>query len=432
MPELHRLSATEVVRSIESGSFTAEAVVSSCLARIAEREPLVHAWRHLDPDAALREARKTDATQQQGLARGLPFGVKDIIDTADLPTEYGSPIYRGNRPAADASCVALMRAAGAIVLGKTVTTELANRHPGRTVNPHAPTHTPGGSSSGSAAAVADFQVPVAFGTQTAGSVIRPAAYCGVIGYKPSFAHFSPGGIKLQSQSLDTLGVLCRTLDDVALMRSVLLGSELRLPAEGATSPRIGLCRTPAWDQADSATQTLIENTAKRLASAGASVEELTFPAPFDRILEVHGRIMDFEAARNYAFELESRPGELSQELREGALARGRALSSDEYLRALDSAEAFRVFITDAFASFDAILTPSAAGEAPEGLGWTGDPRFNAIWTLAWTPCITLPAGRGPRGLPLGIQLVGARGRDTALLDVAKWIETRLDGATLNE
>jgi Asp-tRNA(Asn)/Glu-tRNA(Gln) amidotransferase A subunit family amidase len=427
MSEIHRLSATDIARRINAGELTAEAVTSACLARITEREPLIHAWCNLEPEVALREARSCDAGTGQGLLRGVPVGVKDIIDTADFATQHGSPIYRDNRPLADASCVALTRAAGGIVLGKTVTTEFANRHPGPTVNPHAPGHTPGGSSSGSAAAVADFQVPVAFGTQTAGSVIRPAAYCGVIGYKPTFGHFSPAGIKLQSHSLDTLGVLCRSLDDVALMRSVLLGGEFRPLDKSSGAPRIALCRTPAWSEADDATQALMERTAAHLARAGAVVTELTFPACFNPILEVHGRIMDFEAARNYAFEYRTRAAELSPELLDGVLFRGASLSADSYFEALEVKETYQAFIVDQFAELDAILAPSAPGEAPEGLAWTGDPRFNSLWTLAATPCLNLPCGEGPRRLPLGIQLIGARGRDAALLDLAAWVQSRLDG-----
>lgn len=418
------LSATEAVRRLRDGTLTAEALAAACLARAAARQE-IGAWAALDPQHALQQARAADRAGRPGLLAGVPVGVKDIIDTADLPTEYGSPIYRGHRPFADAACVTLTRAAGGVILGKTVTTELANRHPRQTVNPHAPAHTPGGSSSGSAAAVADGQVPIAFGTQTAGSVVRPAAYCGVIGYKPTFGHFAPGGIKLQAHSLDTLGVLCRSLDDVALMRGVLLGAPVRPPVREPAAPRLGLCRTPLWPDADAATQALVERTAQRLGAAGASVREVAFPAAFESILETHGRIMDFEAARNYGFELETRFTDLSAELRDGTLARGRALAPELYLEALQAAEQFRRYLDDQFADIDVILTPSAPGEAPEGLGWTGDPRFNAIWTLAWTPCITLPAGRGPRGLPLGVQLVCARGGDAALLDIAGWVQARL-------
>jgi Asp-tRNA(Asn)/Glu-tRNA(Gln) amidotransferase A subunit family amidase len=360
-----------------------------------------------------------------GLLAGAPVAIKDIIDTADLPTEHGSPIYRGNRPLADAACVALTRAAGGVVLGKTVTTEFANRHPGPTANPHNPARTPGGSSSGSAAAVADFQVPIAFGTQTAGSVIRPAAYCGVVGFKPTFGHFGPAGIKLQAHSLDTLGVIARNLDDLALMDAVLLGGPIRPVDRDGAAPRIAVCRKAPWGDAESPTQALIESTAERLARRGASVRELTIPPEFHGILEMHGRIMEFEAARSYAFEYDTRFDDVSPALRDGALARGRALPVAAYAEALEAAESFRRFLDDEFVGLDAILAPSAPGEAPAGLAWTGDPRFNAVWTLAWTPCVTLPAGHGPGGLPLGIQLIARRNHDAALLDTAAWVEARL-------
>ena len=414
----------EAARRLADGSLTAETLTRACLERIAAR-PEIAAWASLQPDLALAQARAADRAGRPGLLAGVPIGIKDIIDTADLPTEHGSPIYRGNRPLADAACVSLTRAAGGVILGKTVTTEFANRHPGATANPHNPAHTPGGSSSGSAAAVADFQVPMAFGTQTAGSVIRPAAYCGVIGFKPTFGHFGPAGIKLQAHSLDTLGVIARTLDDVALMDAVLLGGPVRPVDRDAAAPRIKVCRAAPWGEPDAVTQALIESTAERLARQGVSLGELTIPPEFNSILEMHGRIMEFEAARSYAFEYDTRFADVSPALREGALARGRALPVAAYAEALEVAEAFRRFLDDAFADTDAVLAPSAPGEAPAGLEWTGDPRFNAVWTLAWTPCITLPVGAGPGGLPLGIQLVGRRNRDAPLLDTATWVEARL-------
>jgi amidase len=266
---------------------------------------------------------------------------------------------------------------------------------------------------------------MAFGTQTAGSVIRPAAYCGVIGFKPTFGHFGPAGIKLQAHSLDTLGVIARTLDDVALMDAVLLGGPVRPADRDAAAPRIKVCRAAPWGEPDAVTQALIESTAERLAGQGAWVGELTIPPEFNSILEMHGRIMEFEAARSYAFEYDTRFADVSPALREGALARGRALPVAAYAEALEAAEAFRRFLDDTFADTDAILAPSAPGEAPAGLEWTGDPRFNAVWTLAWTPCITLPAGRGPSRLPLGIQLIGRRNRDAPLVDTAAWVEARL-------
>ena len=418
-----RLTASEAAARLSAGTLTAEALTRDCLERARDRAE-VKAWAWLDPQQALAQAKAADRAGRPGLLAGVPVGVKDVIDAVDMPTEHGSPIYRGNRPFADAACVALIRAAGGVILGKTVTTEFANRHPRGTVHPHNPAHTPGGSSSGSAAAVADFQVPVGLGTQTGGSTIRPAAFCGVIGYKPSFGEFSRVGIKMQCHNLDTLGVICRSLEDIALMRGVLLAQDPHRVHRAPTAPRIGFCRTPAWDHADADTQALLERTAAKLAEAGATVRD-TAVTPAN-ILDHHRRIFEFEAARNYAFEYEVHGDQLSAALRDGLLTPGRALPLSAYIEAIETAEAFRRNLDDLFGEFDVLLAPSAIGEAPQGLGSTGDARFNAIWTLAWTPCVTLPAGTGPKGLPLGIQLIGPRFRDEALLAAAAWVEPRLN------
>jgi Asp-tRNA(Asn)/Glu-tRNA(Gln) amidotransferase A subunit family amidase len=296
----NRLSAAEAMAQLGSGALTAEALTRACLDRAAERRD-IKAWIWLDPEQALAEAREADRAGRPGLLTGLPIGAKDIIDTRDMPTGHGSPIYHGNRPFADAACIALLRMAGGTILGKTVTTEFANRFPGATVNPHNPAHTPGGSSSGSAAAVADFQVPAGLGTQTGGSVIRPSAFCGVIGYKPSFGEFSRSGIKLQCHNLDTLGIICRSLDDLPPLRAALVAGPPRKIEHNPTAPRIGVCRTPAWEHAEPATQALTERCASRLAAAGARVSEVAFAAPFAGILDHHRRIFNFEAARNYAY-----------------------------------------------------------------------------------------------------------------------------------
>jgi amidase len=420
----NRLSAAAAIAALASGELTAEALMRACLDRAAERAG-VKAWVWLDPEQALAAACAADRAGRPGPLAGLPLGIKDIIDTHDMPTEHGSPIYGGNRPFADAACVALLRMAGATIMGKTVTTEFANRFPGATVHPRNPAHTPGGSSSGSAAAVADWQVPAALGTQTGGSVIRPAAFCGVVGYKPSFGEFARSGIKLQCHNLDTLGVLCRSLDDLPPLRAALLAAAVRPIDRGTVAPRIAVCRTPAWDKAEAATQALIERTAARLAAAGAAVREVRFAPEFAGIHEHHRRIFDFEAARNYVYEYENHRDQVSPVLRDTVLRPGRDLPLAAYLEALETAEAFRRHLDDLFADSDLLLTPSAAGEAPLGLGSTGDPSFNSIWTLGWVPCVTLPAGTGPRGLPLGVQLVGRRFADEALLDAAAWVAARL-------
>jgi Asp-tRNA(Asn)/Glu-tRNA(Gln) amidotransferase A subunit family amidase len=268
-------------------------------------------------------------------------------------------------------------------------------------------------------------VPIGLGTQTGGSVIRPSAFCGAVGYKPSFGEFSRSGIKLQCHNLDTLGVICRSLDDIALMRAVLIEGPPHRIDRVAPAPRIGLCRTPSWEAADAATQRLIEAAASRLAAAGAHVTEVEFAPQFRSVAEHHRRIFNYEAARNYAYEYERHRDRISAVLKETVLEPGRALPVAAYIEALETAEAFRAHLDDLFADVDVLLTPSAAGEAPEGFATTGDPAFNSIWTLAWGPCVTLPAGTGSNGLPLGIQLVGRRFDDESLLDAAAWVEARL-------
>ena len=417
------LSATEAVAAIEAGKLTSEKLVRDCLDRIAERESVVKAWAFLDPALAIAQAKAADATTG-GVLRGVPIGVKDIIDTHDMPTGHNSPIFHGKVPFGDAACVALSRTANAVILGKTVTTEFANRHPGPTTNPHNPAHTPGGSSSGSAAAVADGHVPLAFGTQTGGSVIRPAAYCGVIGYKPTFGDFSRVGIKMQCHSLDTLGLMARSLDDIALFRAVVL----KLPPvkidRAIARPRIGVCRTPIWNEASTDTKKLIEATASRLSDKGASIIDVAFAPAYADILDDHVAVSGWESTRNYADERLRNPDKVSAELMTG-LKRGLGVSLERYVAAQRKSVAFRAHVDSLFDKVDALLCPSAPGEAPEGVEFTGDPRFNSIWTSAGTPCVTLPAGTGTKGLPLGIQLVGLRHEDDRLLSTAAWVAAHL-------
>lgn len=419
------LSATEAVAAIEAGTLTSEKLVQACLDRIAGRDDVVKAWAHLDPERALAQARQADA-KKGGLLRGIPVGVKDIIDTHDMPTGHNSPIFEGKVPFGDAACVALCRTANAVIMGKTVTTEFANRHAGATTNPHNRMHTPGGSSSGSAAAVADGQVPLAFGTQTGGSVIRPAAYCGVIGYKPTFGDFSRVGIKMQCHSVDTLGLMARTLDDIALFRAVTLKLPPAAIDRSVSRPRIGFCRTPVWDKAEPATVDRLEAAARKLSEKGASVVDVSFAPAFEGIIDDHAAITGWESVRNYADERLRNPDKLSRELRDGPMKRGLAVPFDRYVAAQRKAAAFKVHVDSLFDEVDVLLTASAPGEAPEGLAFTGDPVFNSIWTLAGTPCVTLPAGVGPRGLPLGVQLVGRRHADDQLLSTAAWVAANLD------
>jgi Asp-tRNA(Asn)/Glu-tRNA(Gln) amidotransferase A subunit family amidase len=417
------LSASDAVAAIEAGTLTSEKLIGDCLERIAERDPTVKAWVYLDRERALDQARAADAAKG-GVLRGVPVGVKDIIDTHDMPTGHNSPIFEGKRPFGDAACVALCRNANAVILGKTVTTEFANRHPGPTTNPHNPAHTPGGSSSGSAAAVADGHVPLAFGTQTGGSVIRPAAYCGVIGYKPSFGEFSRVGIKMQCHSVDTLGLMARTLDDIALFRGAVLALPPARIDRDLAAPRIGFCRTPVWDEAEDDTRALLEETAGKLAAKGASVFDVSFGPAFDDILDDHGAITGWESRRNYADERLRNPDKISAELTAG-LKKSAAITLEHYVAAQRKGAAFKVHVDSLFETVDVLLCPSAPGEAPKGVEFTGDPRFNSIWTLAGTPCVTLPAGTGDQGLPLGIQLVGCRYEDEKLLSTAAWVAASL-------
>jgi amidase len=313
-----------------------------------------------------------------------------------------------------------------VILGKTVTTEFANRHPGPTTNPHNPAHTPGGSSSGSAAAVADAMVPLGFGTQTAGSVIRPAAFCGAIGYKPSFGEISRVGVKLQSGTLDTVGVMTRALDDLPLIRAALLALPPTPIDRTVGAPRIGFCRSISWSHIAPDYQALLDRTASSLSARGAKVADIALPPMFDDILVAHRRIMCFEAARNFGYERTRHFDRLSPELREGVLAEGMACTLDDYVAAIELGEQLRAHLDAVLpGTFDVLLTASALGEAPAGLAKTGDAQCNSVWTLAGVPCVTLPAGVGHAGLPLGVQLVGARLADERLLDMASWIQSRL-------
>jgi len=400
------IGAAETVAQLSRRDMSAESLVRRCLARIAEREPVVQAWEALDAEAAISEARRIDALCDRPPLCGLPVGIKDLIDTADLPTAYGSPIHRGHQPSRDAECVRRLREAGAIVLGKTVTTEFAVYSPGKTRNPHDPSRTPGGSSSGSAAAVADGMVPAALGSQTAGSVIRPASYCGVIGFKPSFGLLPLEGVHPLAPSLDTLGLFVRALDDIPLFMSVLAPSPMQIrPAR----PRLGFCRTEAWARATPQTQTAMEKAAKALGARDVD------PGPsFAGLIDAQIAIMGAEAAKTLGDEPEER---LSPKLRE-FLRAGTRVTPDRLAAAREQADRCRRELDATFEKLDTLLTPAAAGEAPEGLGATGDP----IWTLLGVPCLSLPVLKGPAGLPIGLQIVGRRGHDAELLGAASWIE----------
>jgi amidase len=425
--DLRSLSAREAARQIAERRITAEALVTAYLDRIEAREAVVCAWQYLDREQALATARRRDAEAPRGPLHGIPIAVKDLIDTVDMPTAYGSGIYRGHRPAADASCVALARAAGAVVLGKTVTTEFAAFTPGKTANPRNPAHTPGGSSSGSAAAVADGMAPLGFGTQTAGSVIRPGAYCGCVAYKPSFGLINRAGVKPLADSLDTVGVFARTVEDAAFFAGVLAERPaLRRLAGPPAAPRLGLYRTPMWDEAEPATAAALDAARSALERAGAVVTELAIAPEHRGLNETQNTIMRFEMVRALAYERIEHSAELSPRLAQ-LMDDGMAIGAEIYDQARSRAAAARAGLDAFFGSCDAVLVPAAPGEAPVGLGNTGDPIFNRMWTLLGVPCAALPARWADNGLPTGVQLVGRLHGDTGLMGCAAFLEQALAG-----
>ncbi|MEX1007289.1 MAG: amidase [Acidimicrobiia bacterium] len=397
---------------------TALDAVERSLATVDEWEPTVHAWAYLDPARARAEAKAVPT----GPLSGVVLGVKDIFDTADQPTEYGSPIYAGHRPRGDAGVVAQLRAAGAVALGKTVTTEFAVFEPGPTTNPHRTTHTPGGSSSGSAAAVATGMVHVALGTQTAGSVIRPASFCGVFGFKPTFGTVTTAGVKPFAPSLDTVGWSAR---DVALLDRVRVVLTGRTPApQLGAAPRIAVIRTEHWLDATSDARDAVEHAARAAADAGATITDAALPAMFDGLASDQPIVMSYEAVRSLAWEWNTQRGRVSASLQR-ILERGDEIDPAHYDRVLARAATARAAYSDLFGDADVLLTLAASGEAPEGLGSTGDPRFARLWTLLGWPAIAIPGLTGSTGLPVGVQLVGRYGGDALLLACAAWLASVL-------
>lgn len=438
---LAQLGAAELAAGIARGEFTSEQVVEALLARIEEVEPKVQAWAHLDPEFARRQARDADRYRQSGRPvgplHGVPVGLKDIIDTRGMPTENGTVLDAGRRPPRDAAVVARLKAAGAIVLGKSVTTELAYYAPSKTRNPHDPERTPGGSSSGSAAAVAAGMVPLAIGSQTNGSVIRPASFCGVYGFKPSHGLISRHRVLQQSRPLDHVGVFARSVLDCALAADVLAGHDERDPdtrpqtppalAERAMEdpplePLLGFVKSPVWDRAEPATRDAFVELIEHL---GDHVSEHPLPAAFDEALDLHRTIMEADLARSFAREYERGKDQLSATLRE-MIERGRDVRAVAYNDAVDRASVLRGLLGEAFDRFDAIVTPAAVGEAPRGLESTGDPCFCTLWTLCGLPAITLPLLTGENAMPIGVQLVAAKGDDARLLRTARWLERTLE------
>lgn len=422
---LNELTATEIVNAITAGDTNCEAVVRACLEHIGQREPEVGAWHYLNPEQVIAQARAIDNSGRRGPLIGVPFGIKDIIDSCDMPTEYGSPIYKGHQPKNDAACVALSRKAGGILLGKTVSTEFANQYPGKTRNPFDSARTPGGSSSGSAAAVGDCMVPLAIGTQTTGSTIRPASFCGTFGYRPTHGDLRCAGVKEAAGSLDTLGLIARSVADIALYRDVLFGIEPQpLPPDSGV-PRIGFCRTHLWPIIEPHTQKLLEDAARALGKAGASVKEVALPPEFERIQDAHRWVSSFEFARNFTWEIENHWEGISERLRAGRLKDGLACTYEKYIEARNFAEKCRADFNDVFGDCDVLLAASATGEAPLGTTSTGNASPSVIWTTVHVPVMTIPVFKGPHGLPVGAQLIARRNDDRKLFSAAQWIYREL-------
>ena len=428
MPQaLHEQSASALVPQLERREITAEQLVRACLDRIQAREGDVQAWEYLAADNALEQARQLDRGPVQGLLHGIPIAVKDLFDTADMPTTYGSPIYASHQPVADAAVVALCRAQGALMLGKTVTTEFATFKPGKTRNPHGVTHTPGGSSSGSAAAVADCMVPLAFASQTAASVIRPAAFCGVVGYKPSFGLVNRTGVKALSDTLDTIGFIARSVDDVALFAAATTGDRGLLQLDISHTPRIALCHTHEWPHADKDTHKAFEHAARVLALAGMPIREMQLPLLFSQLMQAQKEIMAFDLVRSLAHERLRQPHLLSDQLNQ-VINIGLEIPVERHYANLQLAQSARGMVSNAFGAFEVLLAPSAIGEAPDTLSQTGDPVFSRVWTLLGLPCVHLPFFKGHSGMPVGLQVVGRHGEDKVVLRVAKWLMERMTPA----
>ena len=438
-------SATALVQRIREGEITASEALDAYLERIDQSDETIRAWDYLARDNARKQAEIADKARRQGAPmgalHGVPLGVKDIFDTFDMPTQYGTPLHRDRRPREDAFAVERLRSQGAILLGKTATTELATYAPGvtKTRNPHNPDHTPGGSSSGSAAAVAAGQVPAALGTQTNGSVIRPASFCGVWGYKPSFGTISRAGVLRQAPSLDQVGVLAATLQDAGLLAQHMMQFDGR---DGAMRPRaspdlqaaagelppvspfMAFVKTPVWDQATDETRAAFGELTEAL---GEAIAEIALPESFAHIHAMHKTAMEAEIARNYHRDYARGADQLSDSLR-GQIERGREVRAVDYIRSLESIDALAAIADEILNDYDAFLTPAAPGTAPQGLDDTGSAAFCTIWTYLGMPAISVPLMTGANGLPMGVQLVGARGDDARLFQMANWLVGAVSGA----
>lgn len=436
---LVHLSATEAAAAIRDGRLSSHELVEACLARIDQAEPTVQAWHYLNRDHALMQAEAADMARKlgrpQGPLHGVPVGVKDIFDTHDMPTEDGTALHTGRTPRRDAGAVARLRAAGAVILGKTVTTELAYYQPGKTTNPHDVTRTPGGSSSGSAAAVAASMVPLAIGSQTNGSTIRPAAFCGVVGYKPTHGLIPRNGALRLSRILDQVGVFARSIEDAALLTECMIGFDEDDPDTRATAapplratamaapplpPKLAFVPSPVWDKAEPETQAAFGELADAL---GDRAERLALPSAFANAVDWHRTIMETDMAANLAEEYERGRDRLSQPMQD-CLERGRRHSAFDYARAIAAVPKLNTLLDELFFEYEAFVTPAAPGPAPAGLETTGSPIFCSIWTLCGVPAVTIPLLQSETGLPIGVQLVGKRGDDARLLRTARWLMTQ--------
>ena len=434
--ELAQMTAAQAAEAIRAGQITSEELVAACLERIASLEERVGAWAFLDRELALAQAREADLARREGKAlgplHGVPVGVKDIFDTKDMPTEDGTVLHSGHRPDADATAVALLRQAGAVILGKTVTTELAVYSPGKTRNPHDPERTPGGSSSGSAAAVAAHMVPVAIGTQTNGSTIRPASFCGVYGFKPSHGLIPRHRMLQQSRPLDHVGVFGRTIEDVALAAEAMMAYDENDPdtrprarpslvqtaaGEPPVPPRLAFIKTPVWEQAEEDTKAAF---AELMAHLGEGAEEVQLPGVFNNAVEWHRTIFHADLARSFEREYAQGKEKLSPVLRE-MIEHGQKVLAVDYNRAVENRALLVRILDEIFKWYDAVLTPAAPGEAPQGLGSTGSPVFCTLWTLCGMPAVSVPLLEGSSGMPMGAQLVAPKGGDARLLQTARWL-----------
>ncbi len=439
---LNQLSAREIVDGVARGACSPEAVVASCLERIDAREAELGAWAYLDADHALAQARGLGKCAKPGPLFGVPVAIKDIFDTFDMPTEMGSKIYQGHRPASDAAAVAALRAAGAVILGKTVTCEFAGMAPGRTVNPHDSSRTPGGSSSGSAAAVADFMAPLALGTQTGGSVLRPSSFCGIVGFKPSFGTINRAGVKMAAEALDTIGIHGRSVDDVELLYDVFTTGVSSQGTTGAArqgttgsarqgttreeAPRIGFCRTFLWHTIAPETNDALDAAIAGLTGAGAKLTDVDLGQEFTGLGPARDVINCVERARAMGFEWNNHRDKISEKLT-ATLKKGFETPFTTYIEALELAARLRGNLDQVFGNNEVLLVPCVPGVAPEGLSSTGEPALQGLWTILHVPTITLPTHWTADGLPVGIQLVGRPRGDKVLLDVARWVMSCLRG-----